>query len=50
MRRPQRAKLDVLIADLIAYLSAGLVAPLVDRRPARRDHGVIGDARAHAVR
>ena len=29
LRRPRRAKLDVLIADLIAYLSAGLVAPLV---------------------
>ena len=33
VRRPQRAQLDVLIADLIAYLSAGLVAPLVTGDP-----------------
>jgi AcrR family transcriptional regulator len=33
LRHPQRARLDVLIADLIAYLSAGLVAPLVEDDP-----------------
>ena len=33
LRRSQRAQLDVLIADLIAYLSAGLVAPLVTDDP-----------------
>jgi AcrR family transcriptional regulator len=32
-RRTQSAKLDVLIADLIAYLGAGLVAPLVAGDP-----------------
>ncbi|MFH8249031.1 TetR/AcrR family transcriptional regulator [Microbacterium sp. B2969] len=38
LKHPQRAQLDVLIGDLIAYLSAGLLAPLVAGDPRIPDH------------